>query len=688
MPFASVTLKPGVVAEYTPTLNVAGYSTSNLGRFRAGLFEKLGGWITWYPFTIGIARALHAWQDFNGVKRLATGSTTSVTVITSAGAAQNITPQTKITDFAPKFTTTALSTTVTVDDSNIANVTTLDSIGFLTPVSVGGIILSGVYPIDLVTGTTTYRIEAATAATGTVSNTGTVPSFATTNGSATVSVTLAAHGLAVGDTVVFPISTTVGGISILGTYTVIGISSADIFTISVSANATSTTSGSMNGGNAELKYYIAIGPASANGTGWGVLGWGVVPWGGTGAQPASQTGTPITATDYTLDNWGQTLIANPANGGIYQWAPGSGYQNMQLVSGAPIYVSGMFVTTPAPILMAYGVAVPQTIGVSQDPLTYAWSDLADYTYWIANTINPATGLQSQAGSNRIPTGSAIIAGMAAPQQAYLWTDLDLWAINYVGQYPIIFTQAKVGANCGAISRHGVAQMGGVIYWWSANDFYALSGGSPQKLNCSVWDVVFQDLDRDNLARCWVETVTAFGEVFFFYPSESGGTGECDSYAKYNVIEGTWDYGTLPRAAGIDQSVLGKPIMATPGGTLYQHEMGYNADTQPLSPSFTTGYFYLIEGEDFAFVDQFLPDFKWGLFNGAQTASVQITFSVINFPGDTPRTYGPYTMTNATDKLDVRFRGRQFSMSITSTDQNTWWRIGKCRFRYAPDGRLG
>lgn len=682
MAFGSVTLKPGIIAEHTPTLNVAGYSTSNLGRFRAGLFEKLGGWESYYPFTVGTPRAVHAWQDFNSTKRLAVGSTAAVTTIAS-GTGQAITPQVLTTDFAPDFTTTSTSATVTITDSNISDVTTLDSVEFLTPVSVGGVILSGIYQIDLVVSSTEYRITAATAATSSVSNGGAVPTFDTTSGGSTVSVTLNDHGVVAGDGVVFPISTSVGGVTISGTYTVISVVNANEFTIAASAAATSTDTADMNGGDAQIKYYIAIGPPEANGTGWGVDGWGDTPWGGSGTPPASQTGDPLTTTDWTIDNWGQTLLATPEGGGLYQWTPGTGYQNLQVVPAAPIYAGGMFVSAPAQIAVMYGAAVSRAIGVSQDPLTYAWSDQLDYTYWTPNTVNPATGLQSQAGSNRIPTGSKIVAGMQSTQQTLLWTDIDLWSLNYVG-LPFVFGQTKIGANCGAVSKHGVAQMGGIVYWFGRNNFYRLAGSGPEVIPCSVWDVVFQNINLDHLDKCWVQTNTSFNEVTFWYPSS--GQTQCDSYAKFNVVEPAWDYGTLPRSAGIDQSVLGNPILTTPTGTIYQHEEGYDADGQPLISTFETGYFYLSEGEDYVFVDQFLPDFKWGLFDGAQVAEVEITFNVRNFPGETPRTYGPYTMTSSTDKLSVRFRGRQVSITVAGAGLGSFFRLGKCLFRFAQDGR--
>lgn len=696
MPFASVTLKPGVDVEATATALRAGYSASSLGRFRAGFFEKLGGWTKFYPFALGgVPRALQAWQDLNNTDWLGIGTTTALDVITD-GLLTNITPQTKTTDFAPKFTTNTTPGTadqVIVDDSNIANVTAIDSVEFKTPVSVGGLILSGVYPIDANLGTTTYRIIAADDATSIVTNGGAVPVFTPTSGSALISVALNNHGLSAGGTIVFPISTTVGGLAILGTYSAVSITNANAFVIAASSTASNSTPVSMNSGNAELVYYIAIGPVAA-GTAYSVGTYSSGPYSGTGATSGQQTGTNITATDWTLDNWGSTLLACPAYdsthvSGIYQWTPDAGLQNAQLIAAAPIYASGILVSTPAQILMAYGVAVQKDIGVEQDPLGYAWSDQLDFGYWTSGVVNPSTNIQSQAGSNRIPTGSRIVAGLAAPQQTLLWTDLDLWSISYVGPGTTgatVFSQTKIGSNCGAVSRHGVAQMGGVVYWIASNNIYALTGGGPTVLPCSVWDRMFQSLDRASIDKCFIETVTSFSEVWVFFPSTSG-TGQCDSYIKVNVLDGAWDYGSLPRSIGIDQSVLGNPIMATPTGVLYSHESGFDADGQPLVPVMTTGEFYLSEGEEFVFVDSFYPDFHWQVYDGSTTSAiVQVTFYVKDYPGDTARVYGPYSMSTTTLKLDVRFRGRMFQISMTSTDVNSWWRIGKPYFRIATSGR--
>lgn len=677
MPMGSVLLRPGIQTELTPTLNEAGYSASRLGRFKNQLFQKIGGWIKFYPFALGgIPRALHAWQDLNDEQHLAAGTTTELDVITD-GTLQDISPQFLVSDFTPDFETSMGSPNVIVDDPNISNVTIYDSVEFMTPVSVGGIILSGTYAIALNLGTTTYHIIAAANAAATVSpGAGAVPDFDTTSGSAFVVVTLEDHGLSVGDSIVFPLSTTVGGVTIFGTYLATAVGTVDEFTIAVDMEASSTTSAFMNGGDAQIIYRIALGP-QAVGTGYGIGTYGSGGY-GTGTTSSAQTGAPLPATDYTLDNWGEILLACPANGGIYQWRPNSGIQNAQLVATAPSKNTGMFVSSQLQMLIAYGSTDEQAIGENQDPLLVKWSNQSDYTDFVVSST-------SQAGSRRLSTGSRIVGGMTAPQYELIWTDLDLWAMQYI-QPPLVFGFNQIGASCGLISKFGAGRLGGVIYWMGNSNFFLLGGGGVQVIPCSVWDVVFQDLDRDNVHKIRCCPNTPFNEVMWEYPSESGGTGENDSYVKFNIVESTWDYGPLARSAWIDQSVLGMPIGATPGGILYHHEMGENDDGAPINASFTTGYWSISDGNDIAFVDYVIPDMRWGKFNGAQTASIQITLYSVMFPGDTPRVYGPYTVTQGTDSINTRLRGRQMAVKVESNDIDSFWRLGRIKWRFAPDGR--
>jgi len=676
MPIVSLKLRPTVQADWTPALNESGISSCAAIRFRDGLPQKLGGWTRYYPFSLsGVPRDLHAWEDLNAITHLATATTTQLGVIT-AGSLQDITPQILVSNFAPDFTTTMGSGVVEINDPNIANVTTLDAVFFDTPISVDGIIIVGTYPIDSITGTTTYTILTTGSGAAGVTSGGAVPQFDTTSGSSTVLVTFPAHGLAVGDRFTFPIATTGGGVTIVGTYKATSVPTADTFEISADLQASSTATFDMNGGDAEITYHINLGP-TALGIGYGLGGYGDGGY-GTGIVPASQTGNPITTTDWTLDNWGEILLACPAGGGIYYWEPKSGFQNAALVSSGPLFNGGIFVAMPEQILVCWGSTVAIGSQVQQDPLLVKWSDSEDFTNFAVTSL-------TQAGSFRIPTGSKIMGGLQGPQQALIWTDIDLWAMSYMGP-PLVFGFNKISSGCGLIGPHAAAVMRSNVYWMSSGNFFRLSGAGVTELPCSVWDVIFQDLDADNAQKCIAAPNSAFDEIVFYYPSLSGGTGECDKYVKMNTETGSWDYGSFGRSAWTDQSVLGEPIGTTPQGLVFQHETSPDADGQPLVSSFTSGWFVITEGQSFAFVDWFFPDMKWGYFNGAQSASVQVTIEVANYPNQTTKTFGPFAMNSTKDFVNCRLRGRMIRLTFSSSDIGSFWRAGNLRYRVAIDGR--
>ena len=835
MPIKSVKLIPGVNVEKTPALNEAGISQSAFGRFRDGLFQKIGGWAQYFFYNAGIPRALHAWQDLNSVGHLAVGTTSNFGVITS-GAVNVLTPQQVTTNPAVNFSTVSGTKLVTVIDASLTGVTTIyDGVYFNTPVSVGGLILSGFYSIVVpIASATSYTITASKNATATVNNGGAVPTFTTVSGSASVTVNLTAHGLANNDTINFPISTTANGVVIVGSYVATVASDANTFTISGNTQATSSGTVSMNGAAAQLLYTITAGPAaagaaygtgttypvtftnssanvggtglptasgtpcsftttgalptnfapltksvtftnsSANISGSGlpttagalVTFTGAVPIGfdvgntyyilsggssstitvsasvggtaivagsaggsgtmaynntfftlggtssiitvsaasggaavvagsagsgthtlnigfgsgiyGFGITPGTQTGTPISATNWTIDNWGQDVVACPAGGGIYYWNPTGGFTTLINILTAPVFNEGIFVSMPQQILVAYGSTVAQNIGVQQDPLLVAWSDIGDFEAWTPLTTN-------QAGSYRIPTGSKIVGGIQGPQNGLIWTDLDMWSMNYLG-YPLVFGFTKVGANCGLAGKHAACQLGGNVYWMGQSNFFMFGGSGVQVIPCPIWDYVFQNVDTANIYKTVACANTSFNEVWWFFPA-SAGSGEPNRYVKYNTLEHTWDYGVLSRTAWIDQSVLGSPIAASPDSYIWQHETTEDAAGSPIVSSMQTGYFVVNEAHEKTFIDLIWPDFKYGLYGGSQGASIQVTVYGADYPTDTPTAFGPFTMNSTTQYINLRMRARLVAMKFESSDLGSFWRIGNVRVRYAQDGKV-
>jgi hypothetical protein len=238
-------------------------------------------------------------------------------------------------------------------------------------------------------------------------------------------------------------------------------------------------------------------------------------------------------------------------------------------------------------------------------------------------------------------------------------------------------------------------MGGVVYWMGQSQFYMLSGSGIEPIMCPVWDVIFQDLDTDNLDKIRIAPNSRFNEISWFYPTKGNG-GEINAYVKYNIGLKQWDFGTLSRTAWINESVLGPPIGAgvLPGGTgnfIIQHETstnGVNAsnEPEPILASFQTGYFALTEADVKMFIDQVWPDMKWGYYGGSQNATVNLTFYATDYPGLTPYTYGPYPLTQGTQFITPRFRGRLVSIKVESEDLGSFWRIGNIRYRIQADGK--
>ena len=752
MPHATVKLKPGITQNETPLLNEAGISTSQLIRFipsrdGIGLVQKLGGWTKFYSTALSSpARAILAWDDTNSVIHLAYGSTNNLAVITN-GTAQTITPTSASDSVTPAFNTVAGSATVAVLDATITGITSACSVYIQTHVSVGCVILFGLYQCSQQSNTY-YAISSVDIfgnllpATTTVTGGGSVASFSTTSGSATISVTLANHGFSIGSTYPALISTTVGGLTIYGNYVVQAVPDVNTFLIKANTNASSTAVAAINAGKVAFLYSYAVGPVLP-GTGYGIGGYGQGGY-GFGSTITPSTGSAITATDWTIDNYGQQLVAVPINGTsfqpVYVWDPTSGAPYASVIPQAPTLNDGVFVAMPERQLVTWG----STFTGVQDPLLVRWCDLGNYNVWVGTPTN-------QAGSYRIPRGSKIVCGMQAPHQGLIWTDIDLWAMQYIN-LPNVYGFQQLGSGCGLIARKAAGVVQGTVFWMSQSQFFSLGADGIAPVFCPVWDVVFQALDLNNLQKIRTAVNSRFNEIAWYYPTTANFTatitgttlsitagsltgvigpgavlagsgvtlgttivsgsgltwtvsasqtvstpvamstsGEVTSYVKYNVGMQQWDFGVLTRTAWIDQSVLGPPIGAGPNPStglnyIYQHETSPDADGSAMLSSFTTGYFSIGDGDNKTFLDQVWPDFKWGYYGSAQTASVQVSFNASDYAGDTPVTYGPYTNTVATEYFTTRIRARLISITVSSSDVGSFWRLAGLRYRYAPDGK--
>lgn len=580
--------------------------------------------------------------------------------------------------------------------------------------------------------------------TGTISNFGVVPIFNVVSGSNVITVTFPDHGLTTSSTFYVINETLVGGIVVYGAYQVQSVANSYTFTINGNTNATSTTQqfqnartitgGIATGSSVTVDTIGAVysvpstqGPdvvvSGVNPAGWNqyaattstttnsvtyanastaggwVSGGSVSTNGGDvgfiySALFSGLGGTSVTASYWSLDNWGNDFLSLPvpdpainyadygiAYQPIYSWDPTAGQTQATPITNCPPASNGMFVAMPERQIIAWGSSFSGII----DPLLIRWCDINNFNTWVAQVTN-------QAGSFRLSSGAAIIGARQTPQQGLIWTDIELWSMQYINQ-PDVYSFNKIGQGCGLLGRYAHGVLGGIVYWMSKTQFWMLSGDGVLPIPCPIWDVAFQDFDLANVGKITCAPNSMFQEITWYFPVKSG-NGENSQYIKLNVaglVAGQgpiWDYGTLDRSAWIDVSVLQQPIGFSPlNEYVYQHEISPDADGAAMGETWTTGWFSVAEGDQMAFVDQWWPDFKWGYYGQAQNASVQMTINGQDYPGQSLySSYGPYTVNQSTTYISPRIRHRLVSLSVSGTGTGTWWRLGGIRYRVAPDGK--
>lgn len=657
MPIGSVKLRPGVNVQRTPTLNEAGFSQSQLIRFKDGLVQTMGGWKFFARTSLSsIGRCILSYLDLQNNVHTAVGCDNNLYSVTgNQGSAtlQDITPR-PYTINGVLCSTTSGSATVTLTGlNNMSSYITGASIFFVTPVSVGGLILQGGYAVASYISSSSVTIVASTTATATVTAGGSTPTYTSTLNSSAITVTFNNHGLSIGAEWNEQISTVIANNTIFGNYVVLLVIDANRFTIPVPNSSNAATTVSENGGSIEVIFY------------------GPIP-----SYPTSG----FTASYWTLDHFGQNLLAC-AGGPIFVWPPNVGNSNAQAIPQAPSVNGGIFVAMPAQILVAWASSIN---GVQQNNLVQ-WSDQLNYAQWTPLVTN-------QAGNFTIPTGSRIVGGIQAPSQALIWTDVDVYAMNYLGGQggsasQLVFGFNKIATGCGLLGPRCMGVLNEDVYWLSQGQIMGLINGAVQTIPCPIWDVLYQNLNTAYVNKIVCAPNSEFTEIGWFFVSIIGGGTENDTYIKYNPSEGTWDYGSLSRSAWQDYSPAGPPLAVNSAApSLVQHELGYTDEFgAAVNWSFSTGAFMLDEGNNIMFVDWMLPDWKYNTYsNNAPTDTITVTVDAFMYANDTPVNSNLLTCTpTGNGELALRLRGRSLTFIANGFG---FMRLGNLRYRYAPDGK--
>ena len=519
--------------------------------------------------------------------------------------------------------------------------------------------------------------------------------FETTSGGAGVTVTDADHGAIEGDFVTFTDGSTnnvVDGLEFNNEFEITTVIDANSYTITFPTNATGTTAA--GGGSVTANYQINVGPtASTYGYGWGVATWGLSTWG----TPRATSSVTIQGRNWSLDNFGEDLVATVLDGGTYKWDTSSGLSVRAVSLGATAPVASRFnlVSADTRHLFLFGTCTTVANSATQDDLFFRFADRESLTIF-------APTAENEAGSLRIADGSRIVGAVKSTGQILVWTDTSLHGIQFIGT-PYTFGQRQLGANCGLIAQHAAIDVNGRAYWMGEDAFY-MYDGVVKKMPCSVEDYVYDDISYTNKNDIACGVCPEFNEIMWYYPSASA--TQIDRLVVYNYLEGTWYTTTLGRTtylgnytyenpiateynasltanATTSTGVSDTPIGVTAGASyLYNHEIGNNkADGTAISASLTSGSIEIADGDQFMSVSKFVPDFT------NLSKELTVTMTLEDYPQSTTSQTTAGNVSSTTQKINVRGRGRSVKLNFaTDVVDETNWRLGSMKLQLRPDGR--
>ena len=735
MALQQIKFAPGIDKQDTTVGAVGRWVESDNVRFRYGLPEKVGGWQSLLNQSIvGVSRKLHSFVDLEGNRYTAIG-TDKFLLLYFEGQLFDITPfrsnnagvQTTFTSstLATNSTSTKLCTITTTSDHGLieGDMVVLDSV---TLPSGTGLSASDfedkLFQVLSVPTTTTFTIDSLNQATSVIS----------TGGSMTIQpyerVGPAAQSYGYG----YGIGNFGGTISGALTNTLSSGINDSVNIIPVTSNTGFPTVGTLAIGT-ELITYTGKGTNTFTGATRGALG--------TTEAAHNNSAVVTNATDYTgwgnaveastvtlepglwsLNNFGQVLVATIANGKTFTWDSGITARLTTRASttttdfstaiatgvGNPTASRLTLISPTTRHLIHFGTEVTIGDATTQDDMFIRFANQEEINEYDILAVNSA-------GSQRLQDGSRIVGALTAKENILVWTDNSLYTMKFVGA-PFTFGFEQVGTNCGLIGKNAAIEIDGVAYWMSNNGFFAFDG-TVNSLPCSVEDYVYDDAATTKGQQINAGINNLFTEVTWWYPS--AGADFNDRSVTYNYGQnntptpmGNWYTGVNEnsiRTAWIDSLIYPKPYATAfkstntgtfptvvgesgLGQTLF---FGQEVGTDQINPdgttttltSFIASYDFALQtdqgiGEYFLAMRRFLPNFK------VLIGDAQITISVADYPADpnTVTTLSPFTINSSTTKVDTRARGRYASVKIENIGSGQSWRFGTFQADLQPDGR--
>ena len=393
---------------------------------------------------------------------------------------------------------------------------------------------------------------------------------------------------------------------------------------------------------------------------------------------ADATDLALDIAQWSMDNWDENVLLNRRGSNIYYFITQASTSPVRAttVTTSPISVNSVIVSPNDRHVIALGAnefSPTATVSGTFNPMLVRWSDQNSRTNWVPS-------VSSTAGEVVLTDGTRIVGGVRSKNAINIWTDNSLWLMEFAGP-PFTFKFQQAGTNCGLIGPHAGIDYNGVTYWMGFDNFYA-NTGQVEVLDCTVRRFVFDKLNTSYYDKVYAGINSEFKEIIWLFVSNN--STECDSYVIFSPDEGYWVYGDTFFTTFKDREIFGNTITTgatTTGNFLYNNEPAgvFTGDGETLTSFIESADFDVDDGNAIMFMNRIIPDFD------LSTGKIKLELISKQYPESTDSITKEFDITNTTQKVDLRARGRQAKVRVSCAANNASWKWGSIRLALQGDG---
>lgn len=522
-----------------------------------------------------------------------------------------------------------------------------------------------------------------------------VNGFSVVTGQLFVTVFDPGHDAQVDDFVTFQGAGAFANINLNREFQVASVPDLDHYTIVIDYPASATVTG---GGTVLANYNWPSGLVS-DGT---LTGWGTGKYGqGTYGTARTDSTYGGYARIWSLDNWGEDLLASPNGEALFWWQRQLGPDSRAIIRpNAPANIERMLVGPDDRHVIALGTNLLSTdratVSGQQDRMFVRWCTGDDFDDWVPQETAAET---NDAGSKRLDQGSRLITACKTRTSVLIFSDEALFNTALTGGSDV-YSITPLGSSVRIIGPNAAVDVAGVVYFMHTKGF-AYFDGTYHDLPCEIADYVFGSdktpvFNRMMASKVYAEVRLDYFEVRWHFCSLD--SEENDRVAIYNWQMQCWYVSDIARECSMDKNVFfGVPIGFGDRG-MWQEETGQDAGTEePLLNWLETW-----EGEISVSTQASVPQTGtiWGQSSGQFMLLVHRMWpDYVELEGTcslqmrgrdqsgSDQVFGEHFPIDAsTLTADVQFCQRRVSVYVENYDWSSFWRMDLWRADGTPNGR--